>query len=100
MRNYRLLILVLFVLAFNVLFAQSDTEQSQQEPEVFLSAKVSCGPWMQAVDSDEFTVVWATDVEAAVWVEVAPDDGSHYYHKERPKYYESEYGRRVIGEIH
>lgn len=100
MRNYRLLILVLFVSAFNAVLAQNDTEQSQQEPEVFPSAKVSCGPWLQAVDSDEFTVVWATDIDAVVWVEVAPDDGSHFYHKERPKYYESEYGRRVIGKIH
>jgi len=64
------------------------------------SARIECGPWLQAVTENEFTVVWTTSVNSAVWVEVAPDDGSHFYAKERPKFYQSEYGRRPISTLH
>lgn len=100
MRNNKLFILALFVLAFNLVIAQSDSMPILQKSDAFPSAKVTCGPWLQAVAENEFTVVWTTNLDATVWVEVAPDDGTHFYHKERPKYYESEYGRRVIGKIH
>ena len=48
-----------------------------------------------------FTVIWTTDVDAVAWVEVAPDDGTHFYNKERDKYYDAR-GNGVfpIGKIH
>lgn len=64
------------------------------------SARIECGPWLQAVGETEFTVVWTTTVKSAVWVEIAPDDGSHFYAKERPKFYQSEYGRRPVSTLH
>ena len=48
-----------------------------------------------------FTVIWTTDVDAVAWVEVAPDDGTHFYNKERDKYYDARgNGVHPIGKIH
>ena len=52
-------------------------------------AKAVCGPYVQCVTETGFTVVWTTDVESVAWVEVAPDDGTHFYNKERDKYYDA-----------
>lgn len=64
-------------------------------------AKIVCGPYVQCMTETSFTVIWTTDVEAVAWVEVAPDDGTHFYNKERDKYYDAR-GNGVfpIGKIH
>ena len=80
--------------------AQDQENKVPGQEELFPVAKATLGPWVQAVGENEFTVVWATNVESVVWVEVAPDDGTHFYAKERPKYYHSLYGRRVTGKLH
>lgn len=64
------------------------------------SVRIAGGPWLQQVTEEGFTVVWATTIDAVSWVEVAPDDGSHFYAVERPKYYDSHIGRRRIGKLH
>lgn len=65
------------------------------------SAKVTCGPYVQCVTETGFTVVWTTDVDAVAWVEVAPDDGTHFYNKERDKFYDGRgHGILPIGKIH
>lgn len=64
------------------------------------SARIAGGPWLQQVTEEGFTVVWATTLDAVSWVEVAPDDGSHFYAAERPKYYDSHIGKRRIGRLH
>lgn len=64
------------------------------------AAKVAAGPWLQAVSENEFTVVWVTDTAAVSWVELAPDDGSHFYAEQRPRYYQSVFGRRPVGTLH
>lgn len=87
------------LLAFIILtFAQHVFPQAKNTS--LASARVECGPWLQAVTETEFTVVWTTSVNSAVWVEVAPDDGSHFYAKERPRFYQSEYGRRPVSKLH
>ncbi len=58
------------------------------------------GPYLQAVGDDEFTVCWRTNMESVGWVEVAPDDGTHFYQTERPKYYDARFGRKKIGKFH
>lgn len=75
-------------------------QSSANTASVFPVAKVVCGPWLQAIAENEFTVMWTTNVDAAVWVEVAPNNGTHFYAQERPKYYQTLYGRRVIGKVH
>ena len=64
-------------------------------------AKIVCGPYVQCMTETSFTVIWTTDVDAVAWVEVAPDDGAHFYNKERDKYYDAR-GNGVfpIGKIH
>lgn len=64
------------------------------------SVRIAGGPWLQQTTDDGFTVVWRTTIDAAAWVEVAPDDGSHFYAAERPRYYDTHIGRRRIGKLH
>lgn len=98
--NSKLLILFLLIgFSTNKIFSQDNTVNDLSNIS-FPVAKPTCGPWLQAVGETEFTVVWTTNVDAVVWVEVAPDDGSHFYAKERPKYFHTLYGRRVSGKLH
>ena len=80
---------LLFVIAFIPLMvsAQSDF-------------KIQYGPYLQNVGVDEATVVWVTSNDALSWVEVAPSDNSHFYAEERPKYFETINGRKVVGTVH
>ena len=51
--------------------------------------KIIHGPYLQAVTDTEATVVWVTDTDALSWVEVAPEDGTHFYQESRQKYYQT-----------
>lgn len=62
--------------------------------------EIETGPYLQAVTETGFTVVWTSDTDAVAWVEIAPDDGSDFYAAERPRYYHSEHGKRIIGRLH
>ena len=80
-----------------VLFASLNMASAQSSPR----AKVLCGPYVQCMSETGFTVIWTTDVDAVAWVEVAPDDDSHFYNKERDKYYDARgNGVHPIGKIH
>ncbi len=96
----KLLPLFLFLFCFEIVVAQNQATGVRLESSMIPSARIACGPWLQAVGENEFTVVWTTVPDAVVWVEVAPNDGTNFYQKERPKYYESEYGRRLMGKLH
>ena len=85
----RKLILLLAVVIFGTATAQESK-----------SVKIVEGPYLQAVGENEFTVVWTSDQDAIAWVEVAPDDGTHFYNCERPKYFKTKYGRKSIGTLH
>lgn len=65
-----------------------------------LQAQVKVGPYLQAVNETGFTVVWETEDDVVAWVEVAPDDGTHFYNTERAMYYQSELGKKVVGKHH
>jgi hypothetical protein len=62
--------------------------------------KITYGPYIQNVTETSFTVVWATDVDAVSWVELAPDDKEPFYAFERPKYFQTVLGRKCIGKLH
>ena len=62
--------------------------------------KIIHGPYLQAVTDTEATIMWVTDVDALSWVEVAPEDGKHFYYNDRPKFYQTSNGKRAIGTIH
>ncbi len=82
------------VLLLAVMFAGFATAQ---EPK---SVKIVAGPYLQSVGENEFTVVWKTDQEAVSWVEIAPDDNTHFYNCDRPKFYQTRFGRKVIDTLH
>lgn len=89
-------LLLLALIVFTTTTIRSQPDVSAELP----SARIACGPWLQKVGETEFTVMWRTTVNSAVWVEVAPDDGSHFYAVPRQKYYQVEHGRRPTGKLH
>lgn len=62
--------------------------------------KFTCQPYLQNVGATEATLIWATDCDAVAWVELAPDDGTHFYAAERPQYYCTSLGKKNIGKLH
>ncbi|GAB6395604.1 MAG: metallophosphoesterase family protein [Bacteroidales bacterium] len=58
------------------------------------------GPYLQNMSANEVTIVWVTDKNAVSWVELAPDDGTHFYLYERPKYFASKNGVKQAGRVH
>ena len=62
--------------------------------------KITYGPYVQAVTDKTVTIVWATDKTAISWVETAPNDKSHFYGEERPKFFQAELGRKVPTKLH
>ena len=62
--------------------------------------KIVCGPYITSCSENEFTVTWQTDTDALSWVEIAPDDETHFYHTERERFYQTIHGRRPIGKWH
>lgn len=62
--------------------------------------KMSCGPWIQNVTEDSFTVLWTTEVSTLSWIEVFPDDGTPYNACERQQYWQTVSGRRMSGTFH
>lgn len=62
--------------------------------------KITYGPYIQAVTDKTVTIVWATDKTAISWVETAPNDKSHFYGEERPKFFQTKLGRKVPTKLH
>ncbi|APU96186.1 MULTISPECIES: FN3 domain-containing metallophosphoesterase family protein [Sphingobacterium] len=57
-------------------------------------------PFIQGLTEQSVSIIWTTDKPATGWVELAPDDSSHFYFKERPKYYAAAYGFKKVGTLH
>lgn len=62
--------------------------------------RITHGPYLQALHDTGVTIVWTTDKDAIGWVELAPDDGSHFYKQERPKYFASAHGFKDVSGLH
>ena len=62
--------------------------------------KIIHGPYIQSVSETEATIIWVTDAKALSWVEVAPDDETHFYRHSRQKFYQTYFGKRVYGTVH
>ncbi|MDE7443335.1 MAG: metallophosphoesterase [Muribaculaceae bacterium] len=71
------------------------TATAQDKPFRF-----ECKPYLQNVTDTSAIVVWATNLPAVSWVELAPDDSLHFYAEERPKFFDSLFGRKKTGCIH
>lgn len=62
--------------------------------------KINHLPFIQGLTERSVSIIWTTDRPATGWVELAPDDSSHFYFKERPKYYAAAYGFKKVGTLH
>ena len=62
--------------------------------------KVTHGPYLQAMGETGVTIMWTTNRNAVSWVELAPNDDTHFYLQERPKYYSAPYGFKEVTTIH
>ena len=51
--------------------------------------KLLYGPYLQNVKETEATFVWEATAPSVGWVEIAPNDGSHYYGEVRPRYFDT-----------
>lgn len=75
-----------------------------QDKEVKEDKKVSFyinhGPYVQAITDNMATIIWTTNEDATSWVEIAPDDDSNFYAEERQKFFETKFGKKVIGKLH
>ena len=58
------------------------------------------GPYLQNITATEATIVWEADKPSIGWVEVAPDDGSHFYATERKKFFDCTNGVKNTSLIH
>ncbi|MDF9830806.1 metallophosphoesterase family protein [Parabacteroides sp. PF5-6] len=62
--------------------------------------EIKYGPYLQNMGENEVTVVWVTNQQALGWVELAPDDETHFYAEERPQFFQTENGRKLVGTLH
>lgn len=62
--------------------------------------KISHGPYLQGLGTNETTIVWTTNKKAISWVELAPDDSTHFYLKVRPKVFSSKDGFKLVDTVH
>lgn len=60
----------------------------------------TCEPYLQCTGDGEMTVVWGTNAKAVSWVEIAPEDGTHFYATDRKKYFDTNFGRKRTGTLH
>ncbi|MDR0430527.1 MAG: metallophosphoesterase [Tannerellaceae bacterium] len=62
--------------------------------------RITHGPYLQNMSDNEVTIVWLTNKNAVSWVELAPDDGTHFYLTERPKHFAAKNGVKSEGVVH
>src|SRR5699024_2766776 len=67
--------------------------QERQDQETY---EINHGPYLQHVSDSSVTIIWMTNRKGTGWVELAPEDSTHFYFKERPKYYDSDNGLKNV----
>lgn len=64
------------------------------------SIRINHQPYLQALTDNSVSIVWTSDRPAIAWVELAPDDDTHFYKEERPRYFAANDGFKTIGRVH
>lgn len=62
--------------------------------------RIEHGPYLQDVSENEATIVWTANRPSIGWVELAPDDSSHFYGTTREMIYDTKIGIKTIGRRH
>ncbi len=64
------------------------------------SIKILHGPYLQNVGENEVTFVWEVNNPSIGWVELAPNDGSHFYATPRRQYFNTKSGVKMTAKLH
>ena len=59
--------------------------------------RIEHGPYLQDVSENEATIVWTANRPSIGWVELAPDDSSHFYATPRVTVYDTRIGMEGNG---
>lgn len=62
--------------------------------------RLAHAPYLQNLGPTEVSIVWVADKPSVGWVELAPDDGSHFYQQERLKYFDTKNGVKNTSMVH
>lgn len=84
-----------YFLTIAILIISNTVSQSQES-----SFSISHGPYLQGLTENEVTIIWTTNKKGIAWVELAPDDDTHFYQTERPKYFSESHGFKVVDSVH
>ena len=61
---------------------------------------ITHGPYLQGLTDSEVSIIWTTNKKAIAWVELAPDDNTHFYLEERPQYFSASNGFKNVDTVH
>lgn len=64
------------------------------------SLKITHLPYIQGLTGTSVTILWTTNRPSTGWVELAPNDSTHFYKTERPKTFDAQYGFKRVGTVH
>lgn len=62
--------------------------------------RITHAPYLQNLGENEVTIVWTVNKPSVGWVELAPDDGTHFYQTERPKVFNAKNGIKLTSTVH
>ncbi|MFZ4262233.1 metallophosphoesterase [Sphingobacterium sp. HJSM2_6] len=62
--------------------------------------KISHLPYLQALTDSSVSIIWTSNNPAIAWVEIAPNDSTHFYKQEREKLFAQQYGFKMVGTVH
>lgn len=87
MNKFSLAVFLSFLLCFSLTGQENDI-------------RITHAPYLQNMGETEVTIVWTTNKPSVGWVELLPDDGTDFYLKERPRYYNTKNGIKTTTQIH
>lgn len=61
---------------------------------------ITVPPYLQNLTGTGVTILWETNAPGTGWVEIAPDDGRHFYNTEKEKHFDSRLGIKSVGTLH
>lgn len=81
-------------LGFLIIFSLASLISSAQEAPK--ANAITHGPYLCDMKQDGVTVAWTTALPSLSWVEVAPVNDGNFYKQERPSYFQTVAGKRLV----
>ncbi|WP_400261429.1 metallophosphoesterase [Sphingobacterium sp. SG20118] len=86
--------------ALSILFSMFLLVGSALQAQEHSRVSITHQPYLQGLTDSTVHIIWTTNHPAISWVEIAPDDSTHFFHSERPKTFASTYGFKNVGTVH